>query len=180
MQVKTIATIADLYRVREKAELVNGELVIMEPVGDAPSSAAGEIFVSLRAYARRTQRGRAYTDNAGFVVNLPHRKSFSPDVSFYVGERAGMKFLVGAPLFAVEVRSEGDYGARAEIGMAEKRRDYFSAGTQVVWDVDLKERLIRKYTAAQADTPTLFRPGESADAEPALPEWRFAVSELWV
>ena len=48
-----------------------------------------------------------------------------------------MKFLKGAPRFAAEVRSEGDYGPAAEQAIAEKRDDYFAAGTLVVWDVDL-------------------------------------------
>ena len=79
----------------------------------------------------------AVGDNVGFVVNLPHRKSFCPDTAFYVGSDPGMKFFDGAPVFAVEVRSEGDYGPRAERQMALKRADYFAAGTLVVWDVDL-------------------------------------------
>jgi hypothetical protein len=35
----------------------------------------------------------------------------------------------------VEVRSEGDYGPRAEQELARKRADYFEAGTRAVWDV---------------------------------------------
>src|SRR6516164_8784984 len=109
MPIKTQGTIEDLYHVPEngKAEIVNGELRLMSPTGDLPSSAAFEIAVSLRAHARRTGTGRAYTDNTGFVVDLPNRKSFSPDAAFYVGPGAGGKFLEGAPVFAVEVRSEG-------------------------------------------------------------------------
>ncbi len=48
-----------------------------------------------------------------------------------------MKFYDGAPAFAVEVKSEGDYRVPAERAMAVKRADYFAACTQVVWDVDL-------------------------------------------
>jgi len=55
------------------------------------------------------------------VVDLPHRKSLSPDAAFYVGTPIEAKFLEGAPLFAVEIRSEGDYGPTAERGLAEKR-----------------------------------------------------------
>ncbi len=180
MRVKTEATIEELYHVESKAELVHGEIVLMSPVGDSPSFAASEIFVSLREYSLRTQRGRAYSDNAGFVVNLPHRKSFSPDAAFFVGARAGMKFLQGAPLFAVEVRSEGDYGVRAEKQIAAKRADYFAAGTQVYWDVDLESNLVvRKYVADSPDFPILFRPGEIADAEPALPGWTMPVNDLF-
>ena len=75
------ATIEDLYRTTEKAELINGAIIIMEPTGEDPGYAADEIFVSLREYARRTGYGRAFGDNKGFVVDLPHRRSFSPDAA---------------------------------------------------------------------------------------------------
>jgi Uma2 family endonuclease len=177
------ATVEDLSHVPEngKAELVNGELVLMPPTGDLPSSAAGEIFVSLHDYARRTSKGRAYTDNTAFLVNLPHRRSFSPDAAFYVGPRTGGKFLQGAPIFAVEVRSESDYGPTAERDMAAKRADYFAAGTLVVWDVDvLRDEVVRVYRASDPDNPTMYHRGEAAEAEPALPGWTMAVDDLFV
>jgi Uma2 family endonuclease len=74
MSTKTEATIEDLYKVEGKAELINGEIVHMPLTGGLPNQAAGEIFVSLRAYARRTRSGHAVSDNAAFVVNLPHRR----------------------------------------------------------------------------------------------------------
>jgi len=182
MSTRTQATIEDLYHVHEdgKAEIVDGELVLMSPTGDLPSTAASEVFVSLREYARRTKTGRAYTDNAAFIVNLPHRRSFSPDVAFYIGPRTGGKFLDGVPIFAVEVRSEGDYGRRAEEKMARKRADYFAAGSLVVWDVDvLRDQVIRRYRADEPDAPGSFHCGEGADAEPALPGWSMPVDDLF-
>jgi Uma2 family endonuclease len=180
MSTKTEATIEDLYRIDGKAEIVNGEIVQMSPTGGLPNQAASEIFASLREYARRTKSGRAINDNAAFVVNLPHRKSFSPDAAFYVGEIT-MKFFEGAPVFAVEVRSEGDYGARAEREMARKRADYFATGTRVVWDVDLlSDEVVRSYRADDPDRPRVFRRGEIADAEPAVPGWTMPVDDLFV
>ncbi|MEK6407808.1 MAG: Uma2 family endonuclease [Acidobacteriota bacterium] len=182
MSTRTQATIEDLYHVHEdgKAEIVDGELVLMSPTGDLPSSASAEIFVSLRDYARRTNLGRAYGDSVGFIVNLPNRKSFSPDAAFYIGPRAGAKFLEGAPIFAVEVRSEGDYRQRAEEKMAKKRADYFAAGTLAVWDVDvLRDQVIRCYRADDPDAPKVFHCGEIADAEPALPGWSMPVDDLF-
>jgi Uma2 family endonuclease len=107
MSTKVEATIDDLYKVDGKAELVNGEIVHMSPTGQLPHYAALEISMSLREYAKRTRRGYAFGDNAAFVVNLPNRKSFSPDAGFYAGKLSGMKFFEGAPVFAVEVRIEG-------------------------------------------------------------------------
>ena len=180
MSTKTEATVEDLYRVPGKAEIVNGEIVPMSPTGDLPSSAAGEVFASLRDYSRGEGSGRAYTDNAGFVVNLPHRRSFSPDACFYVGPRSRGKFLPGAPIFAVEVRSEDDYGREAEKAMARKRADYFAAGTLVVWDADvLRKGEVRKYIADDPENPVVFRRGDVADAEPAVPGWKMPVDDLF-
>ena len=182
MSTKTETTIEDLYHVPEdgKAEIVNGELVLMSPTGDLPSTASGEVFASLREHCKRTGRGRAYPDNAGFVVSLPNRQSFSPDAAYHVGARTSGRFLQGAPVFAVEVRSEDDYGPQAEKKMARKRADYFAAGTLVVWDVDvLRAEEIRKYSADELDAPNVFRRGETADAEPAAPGWTIAVDDLF-
>lgn len=180
MSTKVEATIEDLYNVEGKAEIVNGEIVHMSPTGDLPSSAGGEIFASLRDHTRRTGVGRAVPDNAGFHVDLPNRKSFSPDAAYYTGQRSCMKFFEGAPVFAAEVRSDGDYGPAAERKMARKRADYFAAGTLVVWDVDLLGvDVIRSYGADEPNKPRIFRRGEIADAEPAVPGWTMSVDELF-
>ena len=180
MSTKTNATVEDLYKVEGKAELVNGEIVLMPPTGFLPSRASGEIFASLREYARRTKSGYAIPDNAGFVVNLPNRRSFCPDVAFYTGPPTGGKFMGGAPVFAVEVRSEGDYGPKMERKMAEKRADYFAAGTLVVWDVDvLRKAVVRVYRASEPGSPKVYRRGEVAEAEPAVSGWRLAVDDLF-
>jgi Uma2 family endonuclease len=179
MSSKVEATIEDLYKVKGKAELVNGEIVQMSPTGGLPNYAAVEITISLRQHAKRARTGHAIGDNAAFVVNLPNRKSFSPDAAYYIGNIT-MKFFDGAPVFAVEVRSEGDYGPKAERMMAAKRADYFAAGTQVVWDVDLLTAdVVRKYRADEPAKPETFRLGDTADAEPAVPGWSMAVEDLF-
>jgi Uma2 family endonuclease len=180
MTTKTDARVEDLYRVPGKAEIVNGELVLMSPTGDEPGFAGDEIYVSLRDYSRTRKVGRAVSDNKAFRVKLPHRKSFSPDAALYAGPRSGMRFFEGAPLFAVEVRSEGDYGPKAEEGMAAKRADYFAAGTLVVWDVDLVSvDVVKVYRASDPDRPKVYRRGEIAEAEPAVPGWRMPVDDLF-
>ena len=179
--VKTPATLDDLYHVPDdgaKYELVNGELVKMAPTGDDPNYVAGEVYSSLRLYARRLGKGRARTDGVAYTVDLPRRQSFSPDASFSFG-RSGMKFVAGAPTFAAEVRSQSDYGATADREYAAKRRDYFAVGTEVVWDIDPIAHTVTKYTADAPETPVIFHEGETADAEPALPGWTVAVADLF-
>jgi Uma2 family endonuclease len=152
--MKTEATIEDLYKVEGKAELVNGQIVLTPPAGAMPGRAVGEIVFSLHEYGKRVGNGYAVMSTAAFVVNLPHRKSFCPDAAFYLGGELTMKFFEGAPVFAVEVRDEGDYGPKAEEAMSRKRADYFAAGTQVVWDVDLlSETPVRVFRADDPGEP---------------------------
>jgi Uma2 family endonuclease len=177
-----VVTLEDLYHVpdHQKAELVNGAIALMPPTGDDPGYAGGEVFVALREYSKRTKQGRAVGDNKGFRVDLPTRQSFSPDVAFHIGTPTGMEFFDGAPVFAVEVRSAGDYGDRAEAEMAAKRADYFAAGTRVVWDVDLlSEDVVRVCRADQPNHPTIYCRGDRAEAEPAVPNWTMPVNDLF-
>ena len=66
-------------------------------------------------------------------------------------------------IFAVEVRSENDYG-RQQSGQAREARDYFACGTLVVWDVDLLSAdVVQVYRASAPDNPTIFRRGDMAE-----------------
>jgi len=174
------ATLDDLMKEPGKAELVNGEIVRMPPTGFLPGFAATRIWRSLDDYATANRKGYAVGDNVGFAVDLPKRKSFSPDAAYYVGPHSGMKFLEGAPVFAVEVRSDGDYGKKAEKEMAQKRADYFTAGTLVVWDVDmLGVDVVKVYRASDPENPIIYRRGDMAEAEPAVLGWKMAVEDLF-
>ncbi len=178
------ATLDDLYRVEGKAELIGGRIVPLMSSGDLPSQVAFEIVVSLREHVRRTGVGIAYADGVGFALDPPlpnGRQSFSPDASYYVGPRPQnrMRFIEGPPTFAVEVRSEGDYGDAAEAELAAKRADYFLAGTQVVWDVDPLAQTVAVYRYDARDQPTVYRRGQTAEAQPAVPGWRLAVDDIF-
>jgi Uma2 family endonuclease len=170
--------IAELYKIDGKAEIINGRIERMSPTGGWPGRAGYRICRSLEIVESSLQ-GFAYPDNVAFLVDLPNRKSFSPDAAFSKMP-PDMEFVKGAPLFAAEVRSEGDYGTAAERKLAAKRADYFAAGTLVVWDVDLLgDDIVRVYRAANPDQPTIYRRNETAEAEPAVPGWKFAVNELF-
>jgi Uma2 family endonuclease len=78
------------------------------------------------------------------------------------------------------IRSENDYGPAAEREMAAKRADYFAAGTLVVWDVDLLgDETVRVFRSSDPENPTVYRRGEHAEAEPAVPTWKMPVDELF-
>ncbi|CAN5666350.1 hypothetical protein BH23GEM3_BH23GEM3_19080 [soil metagenome] len=85
------ATVDDLYELDAKAEIINGEIVLLSPTGFLPHRAALNITISLRAMEKESG-GFAIGGNAAFVVDLAHRKTFSPDAAWYTGPPTGGRF----------------------------------------------------------------------------------------
>ena len=106
---------------------------------------------------------------AGCATIAPHDASRETIASFHVKE-----IVVHFP---PEARL--NY-TPAEQALAEKCADYFAAGTLVVWDVDvLSDDIVRVYRAEEPARPTIYRRGERAEAEPAVPRWSIAVDDLF-
>ena len=179
------ATFDDLMRTEGRAELIGGKIVKLTASGDAPSGIGFEIALSLRDYAKARGVGIARADGTGYALPSPlpvrGRESFQPDASYFTGARPvnKMRCFGDAPAFAVEVRSENDYGRAAERDMAEKQADYFAAGTLVVWDVDPMASTIAVYRKETPEQPMIYRRGDIAEAEPAAPGWRMAVDGVF-
>src|SRR5262245_32300130 len=179
MSTQPEATIDDSYHTRGKSELINGKIVVMPPSGGFSGVARAAISSRHLAHEKATGQGHALPGPVGYLVDLPHRKSFCPDVSYTVAPLS-MEFVKGAPVFAVEIRNEPDHGPDAERRIAAKHADYFAAGTLVVWDVDLQGAdTTRSYRAESLDLPLVFRRGDTAHAEPAVPGWSMPVDDLF-
>lgn len=175
------ATVEDLYHIEGQAEIVDGKIVRLPFHTIAVGRAIDELKINLLDYSGNGTRGFVMGSTVAFVVDLPHRKAFCPDLAYYIGgDPWSPKFPEGAPIFASEFRDPDDYGPAAEKAIAAKRGDYFAAGTQVVWDVDvLREQVVRVYRATDPDNPTIYHRGELAEAEPAVPGWSIPVDDLF-
>lgn len=174
--------LSELYRTDGKAEIINGEIVRFGYDGVVHSVVQGAIMCSLREYIRRANLpGRSFGATLAFVVDLPHRQSFCADTGYYVRPNSGMKFPVGVPAFAVEIRNEWECETIDDKTFMAKCADYFAAGAQVVWDVDLlNDPIIRVYCTPEAEYPAItFHRGEVANAEPAVPGWTMPVDDLF-
>jgi len=174
------ATLEDLWEFRGRAELIDGRIVEMSPKSFRSGEAAHRIRLSLDAHRLVHGGGHAISEGLGFVFATPGTQLFIPDVFWWTHALPETELLRGAPAFAVEVRSQSDYGPGAERAMAIKRAHYFAGGTQVVWDVDvLREGVVRVYRADDPEHPAIYRRGEVAEAEPAVAGWRMPVDELF-
>lgn len=69
-----------------------------------------QIVGSLDAYASNSRKGYALIGSVVYKVDLPHRESFSPDASYYVGPSAGMKLIEGrfVPVLCQPLKATGE------------------------------------------------------------------------
>src|SRR4051812_34020717 len=92
--VRGVVTIEDLYRVPDNraAELIDGKIIVLPYLQDLPARATGRILQGLLDYSRQGGVGEPFGNKIGYEVDLPHRKSFSPRASFYIGPDMEWKF----------------------------------------------------------------------------------------
>jgi Uma2 family endonuclease len=79
------------------------------------------------------------------------------------------------PDLAVEVLSEGNTPKEME----EKRRDYFAAGTRLVWIVDSEARTVAVYTPENPEVSMIFTEADTVVGDPVLPGFSFPVAKLF-
>ena len=146
------ATEADLLHVLDHGnrlcELVEATLV-EKGMGTREGSLAGRIFYLLQVYLDGNDIGELFGADSPF--RLEPGLVRMPDVTFILRENLAdgqipSEAIAGAvPDLAVEVLSESNTPAE----MRRKRRDYFTAGTTLVWEVDPQRRVVVVYTDAE-------------------------------
>lgn len=132
-------------------ELIDGVLV-EKPMGYLESLLAGAILEALRRFVRPRKLGIVLGEG-GTLKILPHQVRI-PDVCFLRWERfpggklPKVPIPAVAPDLAVEVLSPGNTAAE----MRRKLREYFAAGTELVWHVDPSSRSVTVFTAPDQST----------------------------
>ena len=102
-----------------------------------------------------------------------------PDVAFISWDRIPGRRVPDEPIpelspdLAVEILSVSN--TRAE--MDRKRREYFLAGTRLVWQIDPRARTIAVYTGP--DNPTVLRDADVLDGGAVLPGFTLALTDLF-
>jgi Uma2 family endonuclease len=153
------ATIDDLVRVNDgkrdvPCELIDGVLVEKAPMSSLEDSLTTVLACYLHLFLQRTRLGKGFT--AGAIYRLTPEQGRLPDFTvclndkFPSGKVERVPYVDFAPDLAVEVLSKSN--TLAEI--AEKRRELFEAGTQLMWIVDPGSRTIDVLTSAD-DAVTL-------------------------
>lgn len=175
------ATLRDLVRLQKKDgrvyELVDGTLVA-KPVAFNESNIAVLISTAIQNYLTGHDLGLV-TGEQGLMRLMPGLAR-GPDVAFIrwsqlpAGHAPREAVPAGYPDLAVEVLSKGN--TRGE--MARKRKEYFLAGTRLVWQVNPRKRTVDVYTAP--DAPTTRTEADTLDGGDVLPGFRLPVRSIFV
>jgi Uma2 family endonuclease len=157
-------------------ELVEGTLV-EKAMGFRESLLACALIEFLRAFV--VPRNLGMVTGADGTVRLIPGLVRMPDVAFISWDRLPGRRVPREPMpdlapdLAVEVLSESN--TRRE--MARKRREYFEAGTRLVWEIDPERRTVAVYTSP--DATTLLDASATLDGGAVLPGFSIRVADLF-
>jgi Uma2 family endonuclease len=160
-----------------RCELVRGELHMMSPAGWQHGNIARRVVQWLGNYVDASGLGMVFTSETGFLIEQNPDTVRAPDAGFVRAGRVPPEysagFFPGVPDLAFEVLSPHDTASE----MADKVDQWLTAGCPLVSIADPRKHTIVNYTS---DRPRrVFRAGEAYDAAPVLPDFRFAVTDLY-
>jgi Uma2 family endonuclease len=177
------ATEADLIRLNDRKdeglfELVEGTLVA-KIVSFSESGVGAWLIRLLGRFLDGNDLG--FLTTADGAVRLLPGLVRVPDLAFFSWDQSpGSRFIptdaIGslAPALAVEVLSPGN--TRGE--MTRKLKEYFLAGTRLVWLVNPRKRNVTVHTAP--DRSTTFEEGQTLDGGDVLPGLSLPVADIFV
>lgn len=155
-------------------ELVDG-ILVEKDMGFFESTLAAVLSHFIQQYLDQHDLGLVGGE-AGFL-RLATRTVRAPDVSFLSwksmpgGELPASPIPRLAPDLAVEILSQGNTSAE----MADKLKEYFKAGTRLVWIVDPQVRTVLVYTSPRK--PLLRTEGDTLDGGKVLPGFQLSIKE---
>jgi len=127
----------------QKAEFINGKIIMNSPVKERHWTTVGNIVGMLRPYAIKNKLGRVASEKA--LISLT-RNDYEPDVCFWRAEKANTftseQMQHPAPDFIVEVLSKGT--AKRDRGI--KFTDYAAHGASEYWLVNPGKQTVEQYT----------------------------------
>lgn len=178
------ATEADQLRLvdgepRRLVELIDG-ILVEKAMGHRESLFGAVIIHHLMAFVRARNLGMI--GGADAIMRLQPGRNRLPDVSFTPWDRlpTGTAHLRPVadypPDLAVEVLSDGNTVAEID----RKRREFFAAGTRLIWVIDPDPRTVEVYAdPRQPDLMTLLRATDTLDGGAVLPGFALPLAELF-
>ncbi|MCX6027716.1 MAG: Uma2 family endonuclease [Chloroflexi bacterium] len=132
----------DVVTEQQKAEFINGEIIVHSPVKLRHSLASENLFTLMMMYVRKHSLGVVFHEKILIVLT---RNDYEPDICFFGPEKARAftpdQSKFPAPELAVEVLSE----STAVVDRGIKFEDYATHGVGEYWIVDPVAETIEQY-----------------------------------
>ena len=159
-------------------ELIDGELVAVNPTGEKHGRVVFKFILRLGSHVDANQLGTIVMPDAGVVVSEQRQTVRSPDVGFIRGDRLPANrnvwgFFRVVPDLVVEVRSPRD--TRSDF-MA-KGTMWLEAGAALVWLVDPITETVTELGRKRA--PRELGRDATLDGAEVVPGFRMPVSDLF-
>lgn len=157
-------------------ELVNGTLV-EKPVGAPEAEAAHKIGHQVETWNEKAKLGLGL--GADGLVRLFKDSARAPDFAFYRfdqfedGKPPTDQVPWMYPDLAVEILSPSN----TRLEMARKRREYFAAGTRLVWEFDLSTRSVNVYR--EPNRGIRLEESDSLDGDDVLPGFILSLKKFF-
>jgi Uma2 family endonuclease len=131
-------------------ELVRGEIVVTPPPSFQHGNCQGNVYWQLRGWARSHRRGRV-TLESGMRTTTDPDTVRGPDVAYWSAERLPLDVVPQVyPNVAADLCVEILSPSNRDQDIAEKVREYLTAGVRVVWVVDPVAHTVTVYRRPDA------------------------------
>lgn len=159
-------------------ELIDGELVEVNPTGEEHNDVIYTLILHLVPYIAPRKLGKLIMPDAGVVVAENAQTVRSPDIGFIRANRLPknrkrLGFFRVVPDLVVEVRSRRD----TRTDLMAKGMMWLEAGVELIWLIDPITETVTQL--GRAGTPRELSRTETLDGGDVIPGFRMLVSELF-
>ena len=162
-----------------RAELVNGEMVMVPLASAAHGSIATRMIGAFAAFVYPRTAGELFDSSTGFILRRDPDVLRAPDVAFVSAERLptlpARGFLELAPDLAVEILSPSN----TYVEMSRKIGDYLRAGARLVWVLDPETRTAAVHVGGAPSLPRVLEPHEALDGGDVLPGFTLPLAQCF-
>jgi Uma2 family endonuclease len=172
-------THADFMRLApedQKAELINGALIVMPPPSDIHERLQGFLFAIIRLFTDHFRLGQVRGSRTAVRVSL--NQTYEPDILFVSRERQHIiteSEVLEAPDLVVEILSR----STAEYDRGVKRENYEKAGVRELWLIDPYGPAGTQFYQRQGERLIEVAPVDSIIHSVALPNFKLKINWLW-
>jgi len=160
----------------QKAELINGVLIIMPPPFDIHERLQGFLFIVIGFFVNRFNLGQVRGSRT--AVYISETETYEPDILFVSRERAPIitqKEVTAAPDLIVEILS----ASTAQYDRGEKLKHYSAAGVRELWLIDPYGPAGTQFYQRQGDGLVEVAPVEGVIHSVALLNFKLKTAWLW-